>query len=120
MFSGWTIPGVPVGAAAPASKWHLRVNLLGSLLVYLNVQLDPQRRQTTIMHEAVVRVWQTFHSFYVIFVRAELGEVGSLVADAIVRADRRRPTNPAERTRHATGCSRCSPHGQVPQGRMEG
>jgi hypothetical protein len=29
MISGWTIPGVPVGAAAPASNWHLRVNLGG-------------------------------------------------------------------------------------------
>ncbi len=27
LFNGWTIPGVPVGASAPASKWHLRVNL---------------------------------------------------------------------------------------------
>ncbi len=49
IFSGWTILGqVPVGATAPAAKWHLR----GSPLVYLNVQLDPQRRQTTITHEA--------------------------------------------------------------------
>jgi hypothetical protein len=72
MFSGWTIPGVPVGAAAPASKWHLRVILRGSPPVYLNVQLDPQRRRTTITQEAAVRVGQTFHSFCMIFARAEL------------------------------------------------
>jgi hypothetical protein len=76
------------------------VKLRGSPLVYLKVQLDPQRRQTTITHEAVVRVGQTFHSFYLIFVRTESGKVGSLAAkgaDAIVRADRRRPVDPAER-----------------------
>jgi hypothetical protein len=47
-----------------------------------------------------VRVGQTFHSFYIIFVRADSGEVGSLIADgayAIVRADRRQPANPEER-----------------------
>jgi hypothetical protein len=49
---------------------------------------------------AGVRVGQTFHSFYLLFVRTEAGEVGSLVADgadAIVRADKRRPAAPAER-----------------------
>jgi hypothetical protein len=64
------------------------------------VQLDPQRRRTTITHEAAVRVGQTFNSFYLIFVRAELGEVGSLAAggaDAIVGEDKRRPADPAER-----------------------
>ncbi len=82
LFSGWTIPGrVPLGAAAPAFKCHLRVNLRGSPSVYLNVQLDPQRRWTTITHEAAVRVGQTFHSFYIIFLRADSGEVGSLIAD---------------------------------------
>ncbi len=71
LFIGWTILGVPVGASAPASKWHLRVNLGGSLPVYLNVQLDPQRRRTKITHEAAVRSGQTFHSFHMIFVRAD-------------------------------------------------
>ncbi len=56
-----------MGAATPDSKWHLRVILRGSPPVYLNVQLDPQRRLTTITHEAVVRLVQTFHSFYMIF-----------------------------------------------------
>jgi hypothetical protein len=45
-------------------------------------------------------VGQTFHSFYMIFARAESGKVGSLVVDranAIVRADWWRPANPAER-----------------------
>jgi len=55
LFSGWTNVGVPVGASPPASKRHLRVNLRGSLPVYLNVQLDPQRRRTTIAHEAAMR-----------------------------------------------------------------
>jgi hypothetical protein len=121
MFSGWTIPGVPVGAAAPASKWHLRVNLRGSPPVYLNVQFDMQRRRTTITHKAAVRVGQTFHSFYMIFARVESGVVGSLAADganAIVRADRQRPADPAERgpdmlldavgARHKAECLRAS------------
>ncbi len=74
MFSCWTVPGqVPLGAAAPATKWHLRVNLRGSLLVNLNVQLDLQRRRNTITHEAEVRVGQTFHPFYLLFVRTESG-----------------------------------------------
>ncbi len=100
--SGWTTPGQvpPGGATALATKWHLRVNLRGSPPVYLNVQLDPMRQRTTITHEAAVRVGETFHSFYMLFVRTEAGEVGSLVAagaNAIVRADRQRPTGPAER-----------------------
>ncbi len=98
---GWTIPGqVPPGATTPATKWHLRVNLRGSPPIYLNVQLDPMRKRTIITHEAAVRVGETFHSFYMLFVRTEAGEVGSLVAagaDAIVRADRRRPAGPTER-----------------------
>jgi hypothetical protein len=99
--SGWTTPGqMPPGAAAPATKWHLRVNLRGSPPAYLNVQLDPMRQRTTITHEAAVRVGETFHSFYMLFVRTEAGEVGSLVvarADAIVQADRRRLAGPSER-----------------------
>ncbi len=99
--SGWMIPGqVPLGATAPATKWHLRVNLRGSPPVNLNAQLDPMRKQTTITHEAAVRVGQTFHSFYLLFVRMEAGEVGSLTADGvdvIVRADKQWPADPAER-----------------------
>jgi hypothetical protein len=101
VMSGWMIPGqVPPGATTPATKWHLRVNLRGSPPTYLNVQLDPMRKRTTITHEAAVRVGETFHSFYLLFVRTEAGEVGSLVAagaDAIVQADKRRPAGPAER-----------------------
>ena len=60
--SGWTIPlQAPPGATAPATKWHLRVNLRGSPPVYLNVQLDPMRKQTTITQEAAVRAGETFH-----------------------------------------------------------
>ncbi len=60
LFSRWTIPGrVPVGVAAHASKWHLRVILRGSPQVYLKMQPDSQRRWTTIMHDAAVRVGQT-------------------------------------------------------------
>ncbi len=99
--SGWQTRGrCRLGATAPATKWHLRVNLRGSPPVYLNVQLDPMRQQTTITQEAAVKVGETFHSFYMLFMRMEAGDVGSLVAagaDAIVRADRRRPVGPAER-----------------------
>jgi hypothetical protein len=71
------------------SVWHLRVNLRGSPPVYLNVQLDLMRKQTTITHEAAVRVGRP-SSFYLQFVRMEAGQVGSLEAagaDAIVRVD---------------------------------
>ncbi len=47
-----------------------------------------------------MRAGETFHSFYMLFVRTEAGEVGSLVvagADGVVRADRRRPADPIER-----------------------
>ncbi len=44
--SGWAIPGQALTVAtAPATKWHLRVNLKGSPPVYLNVQLDPMRKR---------------------------------------------------------------------------
>ncbi len=99
--SGWAIPGQALpGAPVPATKWHLRMNLRGGAPVYLNVQLDPMRKRTTITHEAAVRAGETFHSFYMLFARTEAGGVGNLVvagADAIVRADRRRPADPTER-----------------------
>ncbi len=47
-----------------------------------------------------MRTGEPFKPFYMLFARTEAGEVGSLVAfgaDAIVRADRRRPADPAER-----------------------
>ncbi len=58
------------------------------------------RKRSTITHEAAVRIREPFEPFYMLFARAEDGEVGSLVAvgaDAIVREDRRRPADPAER-----------------------
>jgi hypothetical protein len=99
--SGWAIPGqaLPV-ATAPATKWHLRMNLRGGPPVYLNGQLDPMRKRTTVNHEAALRAGETLHSFYMLFVRTEAGEVGNLVAAgaaAIVRADRRRPADSTER-----------------------
>ncbi len=99
--SGWTIPGQTLpGATAPATKWHLRLNRRGNPPVYLNVQLDPMRKQSTITHEAAVRPGEPFEPFYMLFARTEAGEVGSLVAvgaDAIVREHRRRLADPAEK-----------------------
>ncbi len=99
--SGWAIPGQTLpGATAPATKWHLRMNRRGSSLVYLNVELDPMRKRSSITHEAAVRTGEPYEPFYMLFARAEDGKVGNLVAvgaDAIVWADRRRPADPAER-----------------------
>jgi hypothetical protein len=99
--SGWTIPGQALrGATTPATKWHLRMNRRGSSPVYLNVELDPMRKRSTITHEAAVRTGEPYEPFYMLFARAEDGEVRNLVAvgaDAIVRADRRRPADLAER-----------------------
>jgi hypothetical protein len=101
VMSGWTIPGQTLpGATAPATKWHLRMNRRGSSPIYLNVELDLMRKRYTITHEAAVRTGESYEPFYMLFARAEDGEVGNLVAvgaDAIVRADRRRPADPAER-----------------------
>ncbi len=47
-----------------------------------------------------MRTGESYEPFYMLFARAEDGEVGNLVAvgaDAIVRADRRRPADPIER-----------------------
>jgi hypothetical protein len=72
--SRWAIPGQALpGATAPATKWHLRMNLRGNPPVYLNVQLDPMRKRTTITHEASVRIGETFDSFYMLFPRTEAG-----------------------------------------------
>ncbi len=99
--NGWTIPGQTLpGATAPATKWHLSMNRRGSSSIYLNVELDPMRKRSTITHEATVRTGESYEPFYMPFARAEDGEVGNLVAvgaNAIVRADRRRPADPAER-----------------------
>jgi hypothetical protein len=99
--SGWVIPGQTLpGATAPATRWHLRMNRRGNSPVYLNLELDPMRKRSTITHEAAVRTGEPYEPFYMLFARAKDGEVGSLVAvgaDAIVRADRRRPADPGER-----------------------
>jgi hypothetical protein len=58
------------------------------------------RKQSAITHEAAVRTGGAYEPFYMLSVRAEDGEVRSLTAvgaDAIVRADRRRPADPAEK-----------------------
>jgi hypothetical protein len=68
------------------------MNRRGSPPIYLNVELDPMRKRSTITHEAAVRTGESYEPFYMLFARAEDGEVGSLVAvgaDAMVRADRR-------------------------------
>jgi hypothetical protein len=95
--SGWAVSGqTPPGATAPTTKWHLRMNRKGSSLMYLNVELDPMRQRSTITHEAAVRMGMRYEPSYVLSARAEDGEVRNLVAigaDAMVRADRRRPAD---------------------------
>jgi hypothetical protein len=99
--SGWTVSGqTPPGATAPATKWHLRLNQKGGPPMHLNVELDPMRQRSTITHEAAVRMGMRYEPFYMIFARAEDGEVRNLVAvgaDAMVRADRRRPADLASK-----------------------
>jgi hypothetical protein len=101
VMSGWAIPGQALpGATAPATKWHLRMNHKGGPPTFLNVELDPMRKWSTVTHEAAVRIGIPYKPFYMLFARAEDGEVRNLVAvgaDAIVRADRRRPADPAEK-----------------------
>jgi hypothetical protein len=56
VMSGWATPGqAPPGATAPATRWHLRMNQRGGPPIYLNVELDPMRKRSTITHEAAVR-----------------------------------------------------------------
>jgi hypothetical protein len=99
--SRWAIPRQALpGATAPATRWHLRMNRRGGPPIYLNVELDPMRKRSTITHEAAVRTGESYEPFYMLFARAEDGEVRSLVAvgaNAIVRADRRQPADPAEK-----------------------
>ncbi len=86
--SGWAIPGQAfLGATAPATKWHLRMNRKGGPPMYLNAELDPMRKRSTITHEAAVRIGMSYEPFYMLFARAENGEVRNLVAvgaDAMV------------------------------------
>ncbi len=68
--------------------------------MYLSVELDPLRQQSTIIHEAAARIGRQYEAFYMLFARTEDGEVRSLVAvgaDAMVRADRRRPVDRASK-----------------------
>jgi hypothetical protein len=99
--SGWAVPGQTLpGATAPATRWHLRMNRRGGPPIYLNVELDPTRKRSTITHEAAVRTGAAYEPFYMLFARAEDGEVRSLTAvgaNAIVLADRRRSADPAEK-----------------------
>ncbi len=101
VMSGWAISGqTPSGATAPATKWHLRMNRKGGPPMYLNVELDPMRKRSTITHEAAVRIGMRYEPFYMPFARAEDGEVRNLIAigaDAMVRADRRRPADLASK-----------------------
>jgi hypothetical protein len=99
VMSGWAVSGQTApGATAPATKWHLRMNLRGNPPVYLNMQLDLMRKRSTITHKAAVRIGEPFEPM--LFARTEAGTVGSLVvtgANAIVWADKRRPADLAER-----------------------
>jgi hypothetical protein len=64
--------------------------------MYLNVELDPMRQRSAVTHEAAARIGRQYEAFHMLFARAEDGEVRSLVAvgaDAIVRADKRRPAD---------------------------
>jgi hypothetical protein len=73
--SGWAIPGHAfLGATAPATRWHLRMNRKGGPPMYLNVELDPMRKRSTITHEAAVRIGMRYEPFYMLFVRASDGD----------------------------------------------
>jgi hypothetical protein len=90
--NGWALSGqTPPGAAAPATKWHLRMNQKGGPPTYLNVELDPTRQRSTITHEAAGRMGRQYGTSYMLSARAEDGEVRSLMAGGaitIIRADR--------------------------------
>ncbi len=124
VMSGWAVSGQTLpGKAAPATKWHLRMNHKGSP-TFLNVELDPMRKRSTITHEAAVRIGLPYEEFYMLFARAEDGEVRNLVAvgaDAIVRADRRRPTDPAGKGPDLLMNAKkgCRQYGQVSQTGLE-
>jgi hypothetical protein len=79
--SGWAIPGQAfLEATAPATRWHLRMNQKGGPPKYLNVKLEPMRKRSTITHEAAVRIGMPYEPFYMLFARAEDGEVRNFVA----------------------------------------
>jgi hypothetical protein len=67
VMSGWAASGqTPLGATAPATKWHLRMNRKGGPPMYLNVELDPMRQRSTITHEAAVRIGRRYESSYML------------------------------------------------------
>jgi hypothetical protein len=118
VMSGWAASGqTPLGATAPATRWHLRMNQKGCPPMYLNVELDPMRQRSTILHEAAVRIGRRYETSYMLFARAEDGEVRNLVAigaDAMVRADKRRPADRASKgpdlllnAEDASGMAKC-------------
>ncbi len=65
VMSGWAASGqTPLGATGPATRWHLRMNQKGGPSMYLNVELDPMRQRSTILHEAAVRiVWIPIYNY---------------------------------------------------------
>ncbi len=116
--SGWVIPGQAfLETTAPATRWHLRMNRKGGPPMYLNLELDRMRKRSTITHEAAVRIGMLYEPFYMLFAKAEDGEVrnlGAVGANAIVQADRRRPADPAGRgpdllmdAKDAVGMAKC-------------
>ncbi len=76
--SGWAVSGqTPPGATAPATKWHLRMNQKGDPPLYLNVELDPMRQRSTIVHEAAARIGRQYEAFYMLFARARMARSGA-------------------------------------------
>jgi hypothetical protein len=100
--NGWAVSGqTPPGAAAPATKWHLRMNQKGGPPMYLNVELDPTRQRSTITHEAAARIGRPDGVSYMISARAEDVEVRSLMAGG---AERTGDGQWNERARDLTSC----------------
>ncbi len=98
--------------------------------MFLNVELDPMRQRSTIIHEAAARMGRQYEASYMLFARAEDGEVRSLVAgraDAIIRVDRRRPVERASKgpdlllnTKDASGMAKCLKPGWKSEGEIGG
>ncbi len=81
VMSGWAVSGQAfLKATAPATRWHLRMNRKDGPPMYRNVELDPMRKRSIITHEAAVRIGMRYEPFYMLFARAEDGEVINLVA----------------------------------------
>jgi hypothetical protein len=56
-----------MGSCPLNRKWHLRMNRRGSPPIYLNVELDPMRKRSTITHEAAVRTGESYEPFCMLF-----------------------------------------------------